>query len=51
MNLDGEVVGVNVMKFVAADGLGFAVPVDSVVKIVEQFMKNGYVLPVLTYFL
>ncbi|CAL9764581.1 unnamed protein product [Musa acuminata subsp. burmannicoides] len=43
VNLDGEVVGVNVMKFVAADGLGFAVPVDSVVKIVEQFMKNGKV--------
>ncbi|KAJ8484214.1 hypothetical protein OPV22_016699 [Ensete ventricosum] len=43
VNLDGEVVGVNVMKLVAADGLGFAVPVDSVVKIVEQFMKNGKV--------
>ncbi|CAL9122504.1 unnamed protein product, partial [Musa textilis] len=43
VNLDGEVVGVNVMKLVPADGLGFAVPVDSVAKIVEQFMKNGKV--------
>ncbi|URE11235.1 Trypsin [Musa troglodytarum] len=43
VNLDGEVVGVNVMKLVPADGLGFAVPVDSVAKTVEQFMKNGKV--------
>lgn len=42
MNLDGEIVGVNVMKVLAADGLSFAVPIDSVVKIVENFKKNGY---------
>lgn len=42
MNLDGEVVGVNIMKILAADGLSFAVPIDSVAKIVEQFRKNGY---------
>ena len=43
MNLDGEIVGVNIMKVAAADGLSFAVPIDSVVKIIEQFRKNGYV--------
>lgn len=42
VNLDGEVVGVNIMKILAADGLSFAVPIDSVAKIVEQFRKNGY---------
>lgn len=44
MNLDGEIVGVNVMKVWAADGLSFAVPIDSIVKIVENFKKNGYTL-------
>lgn len=42
VNLDGEVVGVNIMKVAAADGLSFAVPIDSVIKIIEQFRKNGY---------
>lgn len=44
VNLDGEIVGVNVMKVMAADGLSFAVPIDSVVKIVEHFKKNGRVI-------
>ncbi|URE38481.1 Trypsin [Musa troglodytarum] len=44
VNLDGEVVGVNIMKVAAADGLSFAVPIDSVIKIVEQFRKNGRVV-------
>ncbi|XP_042431142.1 putative protease Do-like 14 isoform X1 [Zingiber officinale] len=44
VNLDGEVVGVNIMKVAAADGLSFAVPIDSVIKIIEQFRKNGRVV-------
>ncbi|CAL9041055.1 putative protease Do-like 14 isoform X1 [Musa acuminata AAA Group] len=44
VNLDGEVVGVNIMKVAAADGLSFAVPIDSVIKIVEQLRKNGRVV-------
>lgn len=31
------------MKVFAAVGLGFAVPIDSVSKIMEHFKKNGYV--------
>lgn len=42
VNLDGEVVGVINLKILAADGMSFAVSIDSVVKIVEQFRKNGY---------
>jgi HtrA serine peptidase 2 len=44
VNLDGEIIGVNVMKVWAADGLSFAVPIDSIVKIVEHFKRNGYAL-------
>ncbi|KAJ0079995.1 hypothetical protein Patl1_22568 [Pistacia atlantica] len=43
VNIDGEIVGVNNMKVLAAAGLGFAVPVDSVAKIIEHFNKKGYV--------
>ncbi|KAF5181807.1 Serine protease htra1 [Thalictrum thalictroides] len=44
VNLNGEVVGVNVLKVSAADGLGFAVPIDSASKIIEHFKKNGRVV-------
>uniref|UniRef100_A0A5B7B1S6 Putative protease Do-like 14 n=1 Tax=Davidia involucrata TaxID=16924 RepID=A0A5B7B1S6_DAVIN len=44
VNLDGEVVGVNVMKFSAATGLNFSVPIDSVKKIMKHFMKNGRIV-------
>ncbi|GFZ02984.1 trypsin family protein with PDZ domain-containing protein [Actinidia rufa] len=44
VNIDGEVVGVNIMKVLAADGLSFAVPIDSVSTIIEHFKKNGRVV-------
>ncbi|XP_052193721.1 putative protease Do-like 14 isoform X2 [Diospyros lotus] len=44
INLDGEIVGVNIMGRKSAAGLNFAVPSDTVSKIVEQFKKNGRVL-------
>ncbi|KAL6129595.1 hypothetical protein ACLB2K_072945 [Fragaria x ananassa] len=43
VNMDGEVIGVNIMKVLAADRLSFAVPIDSIAKIMEHFKKNGYV--------
>ncbi|KAI9098976.1 hypothetical protein K1719_024743 [Acacia pycnantha] len=44
VNIDGEVVGVSIMKLIAADGLSFAVPIDSVCKIIEHFKKSGRVV-------
>lgn len=43
VNMDGEVIGVNLLKTRSADGLNFAEPIDSVIKIMDQFKKNGYV--------
>ncbi|KAL2940977.1 putative protease Do-like 14 [Bienertia sinuspersici] len=44
VNMDGEVVGVNNMKVLSADGLSFSVPIDSVSKIIEHFQKKGRVV-------
>lgn len=44
VNIDGEVVGINIMKVLAADGLSFSVPIDSVSKIIEHFKKRGRVV-------
>ncbi|XP_012569478.1 putative protease Do-like 14 isoform X2 [Cicer arietinum] len=44
VNMDGEIVGVNIMKVLSADGLGFSVPINSVCKIIEHFKKSGRVI-------
>ncbi|KAK3023480.1 hypothetical protein RJ639_044860 [Escallonia herrerae] len=44
VNLDGEVVAVNIFSRAAATGLHFAVPIDSVSRIMEHFRKNGRVI-------
>lgn len=44
VNIDGEVIGVNILKVLAADGLSFSVPIDSVSKILEHFKTKGRVV-------
>ncbi|KAK8564837.1 hypothetical protein V6N13_019980 [Hibiscus sabdariffa] len=44
VNIDGEIIGVNIMKVAAADGLSFSIPIDSVSKIIEHFKKRGRVI-------
>ncbi|MFX3687944.1 MAG: S1C family serine protease [Paenibacillus sp.] len=43
VNLKGEVVGINSMKFsaVGIESLGFSIPVDTVQYIIDQFFKYG----------
>lgn len=45
VNLQGEVIGINSLKLSAAgiDGLGFAIPSDTVQYILDQFLKYGKV--------
>ncbi|XP_075501952.1 putative protease Do-like 14 isoform X6 [Primulina tabacum] len=44
VNVYGEIVGVNIMKVLGADGLNFAVPIDSVSTIIKHFKRNGRVV-------
>jgi len=43
LNLDGEVVGMNTAIIQAGQGLGFAIPIDTVMEIVQQLYKYGRV--------
>ncbi|MGO4110342.1 S1C family serine protease [Paenibacillus sp. YAF4_2] len=45
IDMDGKVVGINSMKIaeVGVEGLGFAIPIDNAMPIVDSLMKKGYV--------
>ncbi|WP_079909488.1 trypsin-like peptidase domain-containing protein [Paenibacillus sp. 32352] len=45
VNMKGEVIGINTMKYVeyGVDSLGFAIPVDTVQYVLDQFFKYGQV--------
>ncbi|HVP60890.1 MAG TPA: trypsin-like peptidase domain-containing protein [Myxococcaceae bacterium] len=45
MNLDGEVIGINTAIFSGAQGIGFAIPVDKVRRIVQELRSFGKVRP------
>ncbi|TCM96843.1 serine protease Do [Paenibacillus sp. BK033] len=45
IDMDGKVVGINSMKIaeVGVEGLGFAIPIDNAMPIIDSLMEKGYV--------
>lgn len=53
INLDGEVIGINTAIYKDAQGIGFAIPIDTVKRIVPEIIKYGKVrrgYPGFTYY-
>ncbi|MCR8631189.1 S1C family serine protease [Paenibacillus radicis (ex Xue et al. 2023)] len=46
VNMKGQVIGINTLKYVqyGVDGLGFAIPIDTVQHVLEHFRKYGKVV-------
>lgn len=42
-NIAGEIIGINTLKNVDAEGMGFAIPINEAIPIIQALMKNGYV--------
>lgn len=41
INSNGEVIGINSVKITSAEGIGFAVPINTVKSVIESFNKTG----------
>lgn len=41
INTNGEVIGINSVKITSAEGIGFAVPINVVKPVIENFTQNG----------
>src|SRR5690606_30266415 len=41
LNAKGEVIGINTAKITSAEGLGFAIPINTVKPVIEQIVKTG----------
>lgn len=41
INIKGEVIGINTIKITSAEGIGFAVPINSVKFVIDSFIKTG----------
>ncbi len=46
MNIEGQVIGINTVKVISAEGIGFAIPIDVAKPIIGHFIEEGsYVTP------
>ncbi len=41
INIDGEVIGINGVKITSAEGISFAIPINSVKAVINSFKNNG----------
>lgn len=41
INSSGEVIGINSIKITSAEGIGFAIPINTVKPVIESFINNG----------
>lgn len=41
INLQGEVIGINSVKITSAEGIGFAIPVNTIKTIIQSFIQNN----------
>lgn len=41
INLDGQVIGINTVKVISAEGIGFAIPIDVAKPIIGHFIERG----------
>lgn len=41
INSEGEVIGINSIKITSAEGIGFAVPINTIKSVIESFSKTG----------
>lgn len=46
LNLDGEVIGINTAILERSEGIGFAIPIDRAMRIVDDLIRHGEVFPV-----
>ncbi len=46
LNLDGEVIGINTAILDRSEGIGFAIPIDRAMRIVDDLIRHGEVFPV-----
>lgn len=41
INIDGEIIGINSVKIETAEGIGFAIPINTIKPVVESFINTG----------